>query len=86
MFLRKHKSSSKLGIVKPENRLLGLLGKDRVFRASFHDIGKDYQVSFGESKKETGNAMMEAEYNKAKADHFVEEAQACVCCARYILA
>jgi hypothetical protein len=68
MFLRKHKSSSKLGIVKPENRLLGLLGKDRVFRASFHDIGKDYQVSFGESKKETGNAMMEAEYNKAKAN------------------
>jgi len=68
MFLRKPKSSSKLDIVKPENRLLGLVGKDRNFRASFHDIVKDYQVSYGESKKESGNAMMEAEYNKAKAN------------------
>jgi hypothetical protein len=68
MFLRKHKSSSKLGIVTPENRLLGLLGEDRVFRALFHHIGKACQVSYGESKKEIGNALLEAEYNKAKAN------------------
>jgi hypothetical protein len=66
--LRKHKSRSKLGIVKPENRLLGLLGRKRTFRASFYDIGKGCQVSYGKSKKETGNALLEAEYNKAKAN------------------
>ena len=68
MSLRKHKSSSKLDIVTPENRLLGLLGKDRIFRSLFHDIGKACQVSYGESRKEIGNAMLEAEYNKAKAN------------------
>lgn len=68
MSLRKHKSGSKLNMIKPENQLIGLLGKDRVFRALFHDVGKACQVSYGESRKEIGNAMLEAEYNKAKAN------------------
>jgi hypothetical protein len=67
MSLRKHKSGSKLGIVTPENRLLGLLGRKRTFRASFYDIAKDCQISYGKSRKETRNALLEAECNKAKA-------------------
>ena len=75
MLFRKHKSGSKLVIVKPENRLLGLLRRETGFRASFYDTGKNCQITCGESRKEIENALLEAEYNKAKANMTAQQAR-----------
>ena len=75
MLFRKHKSGSKLGIAKPESRLLGLLRRETGFKTSFHEIGKNYQITYRESKKEIESALLEAEYNKAKANLTAQQAR-----------
>jgi hypothetical protein len=75
MFSRKHKSGSELGIVKPEKRLIGLLRREMGFKTSFHEIGKNCQIIYGESKKEIESALLEAEYNKAKANLTAQQAR-----------
>jgi hypothetical protein len=75
MLFRKHKSGSKLGIVKLENRLLGLFRRETGFKDSFYDIGKNCQITYGESRKEIENALLEAEYNKAKANITAQRAR-----------
>ena len=67
MLLRKHKNRGKLGIVKLENRLLGFIRRDTGFISSFN-VGKDRQITYDEFRKETENALLQIEYNKAKAN------------------
>lgn len=75
MLFRKHKSGSKLGIAKPESRLLGLLRRETGFKTSFYVIGKNCQITYGESKKEIESALLEAECNKAKANLTAQQAR-----------
>jgi hypothetical protein len=75
MLFRKHKIGSKLGIVKPESRLLGLLRRESDFKTSFHEIGRNCQITYGESRKEIESAFLEAEYNKAKANLTSQQAR-----------
>lgn len=76
MFTRKQKIGNNLSIVKPENRLLGLLKTETVFKALLGGLEKNNQVTCGESKKEIENAMLEAEYNRAKAILTTQQARA----------
>jgi hypothetical protein len=75
MLFRKHKSGSRLGIVKAENRLLGLLRRETGFKTSYYELGKNYQIAYGEPREEVENALLEAEYNKAKANMAVNQAR-----------
>jgi len=68
MFTRKKKIGSNLGVIKPENRLLRLLRSDMGFQASLISLErKDQEDAYNESRKEIGNAMLEAECKKAEA-------------------
>jgi len=68
MFTRKKKIGSELGEIKPENRLLRLLGSDIGFQASLISLERtDQEDAYSEAQKEVRNAMLEAEYKKAKA-------------------
>jgi len=68
MFTRKQKIGSNSGAAKPQNRLLRLLRSDIGFQASLISLERrDQEDSYNKSQKEIANAMLEAEYNKAKA-------------------
>jgi len=69
MFARKKKFESNSGVIKPRNRLLRLLRANTGFQASLISLERtdqedDYNAC---AQKEIGNAMLEAEYKKAKA-------------------
>jgi len=69
MLTRKNKSGINSGVIKLENRLLRLLRSDTGFQAYLISLEKsdqedDYNAC---AQKEIGNAMLEAEYKKAKA-------------------
>jgi hypothetical protein len=68
MFTRKKKIGSNSGVIKPENRLLRLLRSDTGFQAFLINLERTNQEdAYNESWKEIRNAMLEAEYKKAKA-------------------
>ena len=68
MFTRKRKIGSNSGVIKPENRLLRLLRSDTGFQAFLINLERTNQEdAYNESWKEIRNAMLEAEYKKAKA-------------------
>jgi len=68
MFNRKKKIGSNSGVIKPENKLLRLLRSNTGFQASPLSLERtdqedDYNACI---QKEIRNAMLEAEYQKAK--------------------
>jgi hypothetical protein len=68
MFTRKKKIGSNLSVMAPQNRLLRLLRSDTGFQASLISLERTNQEDSSiESQKEVLNAMLEAEYKKAKA-------------------
>ena len=68
MFARKKKIGSELGEIKPENRLLRLLRSDIGSQGSPFSLETTNQEdAYSEAQKEVRNAMLEAEYKKAKA-------------------
>jgi len=68
MFTRKKKIGSNLGLIEPENRLLRLLRSNTGFQAFLISPERTNQEdTSGEAQKEFENAMLEAEYKKAKA-------------------
>jgi len=68
MFTRKKKIGSNSGVIKPENRLLRLLRPNTGFQAFLINRERTNQEdAYSEAQKEVGNAMLEAEYKKAKA-------------------
>lgn len=74
MFKGKKKIGSNLGAVKPENRLLRLLRSDVGFQVSLISVErKDKKDDYDESQKEIDNAMLEAEYQKAKATMMMQQ-------------
>jgi len=68
MFTRRNKSESNSGAIKPESRLLRLLRSDTGFQAPLINLERAYQEDgYNEAQKEIGNAILQAEYKKAKA-------------------
>ena len=68
MFTRKKKIESDLSKIEPENRLLRLLRSDIGFQASVISLERtDQEDAYNEVQKIVRNAMLEAEYKKAKA-------------------
>jgi hypothetical protein len=68
MFGRKKKIGNNLGIKEQENRLLRLLRSDIGFQAPLISLERtDQEDAYGEAQKEVRNAMIAAEYKKAKA-------------------
>ena len=68
MFTRKKKIGSDLRDIKPENRLLRMLRSDTGSQAFLISLERTAQEDFyGEAQKEVRNAIIEAEYKKAKA-------------------
>jgi len=68
MFTKKKKTGSNSTLTKPENRLLRLLRSDKGFQASLISLERtDREDACTEDQKMIGNAMLEAEYKKAKA-------------------
>ena len=76
MFTGKKKIRSNLGVVKTENRLLRLLKSGVGFQVSLTSVArKDQEDAYDESQKEVYNAMLEAEYQKAKAIMATQQAR-----------
>jgi hypothetical protein len=76
MFSGKKKIRSNLGVVKTENRLLRLLKSGVGFQVSLTSVErKDQEDAYDESQKEMYNAMLEAEYQKAKAIMATQQAR-----------
>jgi len=68
MFKNKKKIGNNSGVIEPENRLLRLLRSDTGFQAFLINLKRTNQEdAYSEAQKEVGNAMLEAEYKKAKA-------------------
>jgi len=68
MFTNKKKIGHNSGVMEPENRLLKLLRSDTGFQAFLINLeGTNQENAYSEAQKEVGNAMLEAEYKKAKA-------------------
>jgi len=68
MFKNKKKIGNNSGVIEPENRLLRLLRSDTGFQAFLINLERTNQEdAYSEAQKEVGNAMLEAEYKKAKA-------------------
>ena len=68
MFKNKKKIGSNSGVIEPENRLLRLLRSDTGFQAFLINLERTNQEdAYSEAQKEVRNAMLEAEYKKAKA-------------------
>jgi hypothetical protein len=68
MFTNKRKIGNNSGVVKSTDRLLRLLRSDTGFQASPISLEKtDQEDAYYELQKEVGNAMLEAEYKKARA-------------------
>jgi hypothetical protein len=68
MFTNKKKIGNNSGVIKSTNRLLRLLRSDTGFQASLISLERIGQEdAYYEPRKEVGNAMLEAEYKKAKA-------------------
>lgn len=69
MFTRKKRFGSNSGVIKPENRLLRLLRSDTGFQASLISQERTDQEDAHNAhiQKDIRNAMLEAEYKKAKA-------------------
>ena len=69
MFKNKKKIGNNSGVIEPENRLLRLLRSDTGFQACLISLERadqedDYNAC---AQEKIGNAMLEAEYKKAKA-------------------
>jgi hypothetical protein len=76
MFTRKKKIGNNSGVIKPENRLLRLLRSDTGFQAFLINLERTNQEdAYNESQKEIRNAMLEAEYKKAKAIMMMQQHQ-----------
>jgi len=76
MFTGKKKIRSNPGVVKTENRLLRLLKSGVGFQVSLTSVDrKDQEDAYDESQKEVYNAMLEAEYQKAKAIMATQQAR-----------
>jgi len=68
VFTRKKKVGSSLGVVKPENRLLRLFRSDDAFQGSLVSLeNTDREDAYSVDQKMIRNAMLEAEYRRAKA-------------------
>jgi hypothetical protein len=68
VFTRKKKVGSNSGVVKPENRLLRLLRSNDVLQGSLVSLeNTDREDAYSEDQKTIRNAMLEAEYQNAKA-------------------
>jgi len=68
MFPKKKKIGSSSTLTKPENRLLRLLRPDTGFQASLISLERtDREDACSEDRKMIENAMLEAEYQKARA-------------------
>jgi len=68
MLKGKKKIESNLGIVKTESRLLRMLRSGIGFQVSLNSVARrDNEDAFKGSQKEIDNALLEAEYQKAKA-------------------
>lgn len=68
MFTRRKKFESNSSVIKPESRLLRLLRPDAGFQAPLIGLERaDQEDGHNEAQKEIRNAMLEAEYKKAKA-------------------
>jgi len=68
MFTGKKKIERNLDVVKPENRLLRLLRSNDCLHISLPNVEReDQEDAFDGSQKQIQNAMLEAEYQKAKA-------------------
>ena len=68
MFTRKKKIGSNSGVIKSENSLLRLLRSDTGFQSFLISPERTNQEdAYSEAQKDVGNAMLEAEYKKAKA-------------------
>lgn len=78
MFTRKKKSGSNSGVIKSENSLSRLIRSDTGFQASLISLErKDQEDAYSGSQKEIGNAMLEAEYKKAKAIMMMQQHRIC---------
>ena len=78
MFTRKKKSGSNSGVIKSENSLLRLLRSDTGFQASLISLERTNQEdAYNEAQKEIRNAMLEAEYKKAKAIMMMQQHRIC---------
>jgi len=65
---RKNKIENNLGTVNIKNRLLRLLRSEIGFQVFLiSSEGKNEENNFEESRKEINNALVEAEYQKARA-------------------
>ena len=68
MFARKKRIGSNPCIVKTKSRFLRLLRSETRFQASLANMErKDREDAYDESGKEIGQAMLKAEYEKARA-------------------
>lgn len=68
MFARKKKVEGGLGAVRPENRLLRLFRSSDVFQGSLVSLeGIDREDAYSGDPKMIRNAMLEVEYQSAKA-------------------
>jgi len=68
MFTNKKKIGNNSGVIEPENRLLRLLRSDTGFQAFLINLERTNQEdAYSEAQREVRNAMLEAEYKKAKA-------------------
>ena len=68
MFIRKKKAGSNSGVMKPENRLLRLFRSNDVFQGSLVSLeNTDREDAYSADQKMIRNAMLEVEYQSAKA-------------------
>ena len=64
----KRKIGSRLNMAKPENRLFGLMRSEVAFQASpVNPESKNQEQCLQEFRIAVENAMLQAEYNRAKA-------------------
>ena len=75
MFARKQKIESSLGAAKPQNRLFGLLRSNVGFQTPLVSLEKKAPDFYDKSQKEIENAMLDAEYNKAKVIMTTQQAR-----------
>jgi hypothetical protein len=80
MFTRRKKFESNSGVIKPESRLLRLLRSDTSFQAPLISLERtDQEDGYNEARKEIGNAILEAEYKKAKAIMMMQQHRRTIC-------
>jgi len=67
MFTKEKKEESKAKSGRPRNRLLRLFGSNDIFSGSLVTLGADREDAYGVNPKTIEGAMLDAEYQKARA-------------------